>query len=137
MKIKLGPNQPKPEYQTSGAAAFDLCATETVCIESRVHMMNLEIACEIPQGYYGKLVMRSSMAKRLIFLANGTGIIDCDYRGDIHAPLISLATCGSTVKKGERIAQLLICPVNQVELDVVSELSETQRNTGGFGSTNK
>ena len=135
MKIVLGKNQPEPKYQTAGSAGFDLCATETVSLSGMVHMMNLEIACEIPQGYYGKLVVRSSMAKRGIMLAHGTGVIDSDYRGNIHAPLYSRAYGGSVVEKGERIVQLLICPVEQVEIKTVSSLSETDRGEGGFGST--
>ena len=135
MKIILGKNQPLPRYQTSGSAAFDLCVTESKLLDDHVYMMNLEIACEIPFGYYGKLVVRSSMAKRGIMLAHGTGIIDSDYRGEIKAPLYSRAACGSGVKKGERIVQLLICPVEQVELEVVDVLSDTGRSSGGFGST--
>lgn len=136
MKIKLGPNQPKPKYQTPGSAGFDLCATETVNIGASVHMMNLEIACEIPTGFYGKLVVRSSMAKRGVMLAHGTGVIDSDYRGWIHAPLYSRNPLGSTIDHGERIVQLLICPVYQIKLDVVDELNETSRS-GGFGSTGR
>lgn len=137
MKIKLGTNQPLPEYQTEGSAGFDLCATETIHLQGSVHMMDLEIACEIPSGYYGKLVVRSSMAKRGIMLAHGTGIIDSDYRGNIKAPLYSRSCGGSLIDKGERIVQLLICPVNQVDIEVVEELTTTERGAGGFGSTNK
>jgi len=136
MKIKLGPNQPVPKYQTPGSAAFDLCATETIKLSGSVHMMDLDIACEIPAGYYGKLVVRSSMAKRGIMLAHGTGVIDSDYRGNIHAPLYSRSLGGSLVEEGERIAQLLICPVEQVDIEVVDNLTETER-AGGFGSTGK
>lgn len=136
MLIKLGPDQPKPAYQTKGSAGLDLCATETTVLTDNVRMMDLQIACEIPQGYYGKLVVRSSMAKRGIMLAHGTGVIDSDYRGNIHAPLYSRSLGGSLVEKGERIVQLLICPVEQVSIDVVESLSDTERGSGGFGSTN-
>lgn len=136
MKIKLGKNQPMPAYQTPGSAAFDLCATEEVQLDDNVHMMNLEIACQIPYGFYGKLVVRSSMAKRGIMLAHGTGVIDADYRGEIHAPLYSRMVGGSKIEKGERIVQLLICPVERVSLQQVEELDKTSRGSGGFGSTN-
>lgn len=136
MKIKLGENQPVPQYQTQGSAGFDLCATEHVQLSGSLHMMNLEIACEIPSGFYGKLVVRSSMAKHGIMLAHGTGVIDSDYRGDIHAPLYSRSIGGSFIEKGERIVQLIICPVEQVPLEVVKSLSDTERGSGGFGSTN-
>ena len=136
LKVKLGKNQPMPEYQTSGSAGFDLCATNSVHLDDHVHMMNLEIACQIPFGFYGKLVVRSSMAKRGIMLAHGTGVIDSDYRGDIHAPLYSRLRGGSRIEKGERIVQLLICPVERLQLEEVDDLEQTSRGSGGFGSTN-
>lgn len=136
LKVKLGKNQPMPVYQTSGSAGFDLCATESVHLDDHVHMMNLEIACQIPFGFYGKLVVRSSMAKRGIMLAHGTGVIDSDYRGDIHAPLYSRLRGGSKIEKGERIVQLLICPVERLQLEEVDDLEQTSRGSGGFGSTN-
>lgn len=137
MKIKLGQNQPKPKYQTTGAAAFDLCATETVILTDKVHMMNLEIACEIPEGYAGYLICRSSMAKRGIRMANAIGLVDSDYRGFIHAPLTSVAFGGTKVEKGERLVQLIIQKVEQFPLEVVDSLNETERGSGGFGSTGK
>lgn len=135
MKIKLGNKQPFPNYATSGSAGFDLCATESVLLGDKVHMMDLDIAVEIPDGYYGKLVVRSSMAKRGVMLAHGTGVIDSDYRGNIHAPLYSRAACGSFIESGERIVQVLICPVEQVTFEAVDELTSTFRGNGGFGST--
>lgn len=137
MKIRLGKNQPKPEYQTQGAAAFDLCATETVTLTGQVHMMNLEIACEIPEGHAGFLICRSSMAKRGIRMANAIGLIDSDYRGFIHAPLTSVSAGGTKVEKGERLVQLIIQKVEQLDLVVVEELDDTDRGSGGFGSTGK
>jgi dUTP pyrophosphatase len=137
MRIKLGEKQPMPAYQTSGSAGIDLCATESVRLNGQVHMMDLQMACEIPEGFYGKLVVRSSMAKRGIMLAHGTGVIDSDYRGNIHAPLYSRALGGSVITERERIVQLLICPVERVDIELVDELSSTERGTGGFGSTNK
>lgn len=137
MKIKLGDKQPVPKYHSEGSAGLDLSATSTVHLDDHVHMMDLQIACEIPQGYYGKLVVRSSMAKRGIMLAHGTGVIDSDYRGNIHAPLYSRAVGGSLISYGERIVQLLICPVEQVSIEVVESLNDTERGDGGFGSTGK
>lgn len=137
MKIKLGDKQPRPKYHSEGSAGLDLCATSTVHLDDHVHMMDLQIACEIPKGYYGKLVVRSSMAKRGIMLAHGTGVIDSDYRGNIHAPLYSRAFGGSLVEEGERVVQLLICPVEQVSIEVVESLNDTERGDGGFGSTGK
>lgn len=136
MKITLGKNQPVPEYQTPGSAAFDLCATYDCLVGKEIEMMDLDIACQIPLGFYGKLVVRSSMAKRGLMLGNGTGIIDSDYRGNIHAPIYGRSDEGVFIKKGERIVQLLICPVERVQLEIVEELEQTCRGSGGFGSTN-
>lgn len=135
MKIVCGKLQPKPEYQTSGSAGFDLCATEDIHLDDHLHMMNLDIKLSIPFGYYGKLVVRSSMAKRGIMLGHGTGVIDADYRGFIHAPLYSRHKHGSHINKGERIVQVLICPVERVQLEFVDEIEDTVRGSGGFGST--
>ncbi len=137
MKIKLGKNQPIPKYHSQEAAAFDLCATETTVLSSNVRMMNLEIACEIPKNYVGLLVCRRSMAKLGIRMANYVGVIDSDYRGDIHAPLTSVAVGGTLVEKGDRIVQLMIVPVSKVSLEVVDELLDTERGTSSFGSSGK
>ena len=137
MKIKLGQNQPAPKYQTPGSAGLDLCATHDIHInQGTVFKMDLEIACEIPPGYCGKLYVRSSSGTNGLALANTIGIIDSDYRGNIHAPLTTNNFGGYRINKGDRIVQLLICPVEQVEIEVVNELKETQRGSGGFGSTN-
>jgi dUTP pyrophosphatase len=137
LKIKLGKNQPKPEYQSKGAAGFDLCATENIVLTSAVRMMDLDIAIELPQNHVGLLICRSSMAKKGIALANGTGVIDSDFTGNIKAPLVSDACGGTLIQKGDRIVQLLVMPVNQVSLEVVDELTETERGAGGFGSTDR
>lgn len=137
MKIKLGKNQPKPAYHSEQAAGFDLCATKTMVLTSVVKMMDLDIAIELPKNHVGLLVCRSSMAKKGIAIANAVGVIDSDYRGTIKAPLLSSACGGTLVQKGERLLQLLVMPVNQVSLEVVDELSETERGEGGFGSTDK
>ncbi len=138
MKIKLGPNQPKPEYKTPGSAGLDLCATHDIHInKGACFVMDLQISCEIPKGHYGKLVVRSSTGVKGLVLCHGTGVIDSDYRGSIKAPLTTYNGDGYLIEKGDRIVQLLICPVEQVEIKIVDLLSETERGSGGFGSTNK
>ena len=134
-KIKEGSIQPEPKYHSCGAAAFDLCATNTVILTQEVHMMDLEIAFQIPFGFYGELVARSSMAKRGVNLANAVGVIDSDFRGYVKAPIY--ARNGQVkVEAGERIVQLLIKPVERVQLERVDDLEPTARGSGGFGSTN-
>ncbi len=135
-KITEGSNQPEPAYQSSGAAAFDLCSTESVHLDDHLHMMNLGIAFQIPFGFYGKLVVRSSMAKRGIMLGHGTGVIDSDFRGEVFAPLYSRHPGGSKIEEGERIVQMIICPRERVQLERVDDLEITARGSGGFGSTN-
>ena len=136
MKIVLGPNQKTPKYQTPGSAGLDLCATHDIKIEQgRSFTMDLEIACEIPNGYYGKLVVRSSTGVKGLILCHGTGVIDSDYTGNIRAPLTTHNLGGYCIKKGERIVQLLICPVEQVNIEVVDSIKDTERGSGGFGST--
>ena len=138
MKITLGENQPKPEYQTEGSAGFDLCATHDIKIsQGSSFVMDLDIKCEIPQGFYGKLVVRSSTGVKGLVLCHGTGIIDSDYRGSIKAPLTTHNLGGYMIRKGDRIVQLLICPVEQVFIEVVESLEETSRGAGGIGSTGK
>ena len=136
MKIVLGPNQPAPKYQTEGSAGLDLCATHDIKInQGGSFVMDLEIACEIPKGHYGKLVVRSSTGVKGLILCHGTGVIDSDYTGSIRAPLTTQNLGGYFIKKGDRIVQLLICPVSQVAIEQVESLEETQRGSGGFGST--
>lgn len=137
MKIKLGENQPMPEYQTVGAAAFDLVATTSYLFdrEKTFLPMDMEIAVEVPKGYYAELVPRSSLGKKGLFLYNTVGIIDSDYRGNIIAMLGS--TKPLSIAKGERILQVLIKPVIQVGFNVVDELDDTDRGAGGFGHTGK
>ena len=142
---KLNPNAKLPAYATPGSAGMDLYA----CIDSPTPIMPGQtvpvptgIAMEIPQGYVGILAARSGLSiKYGIAPANKIGVIDSDYRGEIVAALHNHVNdnIGNTyiVNPGDRIAQLLIMKVDQAQLTEVTELSDTQRNTDGFGSTGK
>jgi dUTP pyrophosphatase len=105
-----------------------------VHIQYGIHFAKFGIAVEIPEGYCGILVERSSNWKRDIDQANKIGIIDSDYRGEIMAPI---RENGQIIKAGERIAQLVIVPVFDGEPVWSDELEETDRGEGGFGSTGK
>lgn len=95
------------------------------------------IAVEIPKGYFGGIFARSGLAtKKGLRLATGNSIIDSDYRGEILIPLYNDSNKGQIVDDGERIAQLIIIPYEDVEFSEVYELSATERGEGGFGSTN-
>lgn len=130
-----------PEYQSEGAAAFDLVAdvpAKVAVIPSRTSTkVRTGVAVEIPQGSVGLLTIRSGLAAETgLMLANGIGVIDSDYRGEIMVAL-KATTSVIDIKPGQRIAQLMIVPVAQAELVQVEDLSETDRGEGGFGSTGK
>ena len=93
------------------------------------------IAAAIPEGCVGVLAVRSSMGIRHgVAMSNGIGVIDSDYRGPLRVGLHNFRDTEYVVEPGDRIAQLLILPVLRPEVEVVSELSETARGAGGFGS---
>lgn len=138
---KIGTDIPFPYYATAGAAAMDLHA----CIDAPITLPAGEraliptgLAVAIPDGYVGIVAVRSSMGiKNGVTLSNGIGVIDSDYRGPLGVGLLNTTKEPYTVQPGDRIAQLMLLPVAQAELEVVSELSETARGQGGIGSTGR
>lgn len=138
---KIGTSIPLPYYATDGAAALDLhaCLDEDMPIAPHARVMiPTGIAVAIPEGYVGIMAVRSSMGvKNGINLANGIGVIDSDYRGQMHVTLYNTTDSTYTVRSGDRIAQLMITPVLRPTLQVVEELPETRRGEGGFGSTGR
>jgi dUTP pyrophosphatase len=135
---KLHPNAVIPQYATTGAACFDLVSVnEVMIIPGREHVaLKTGLAFEIPEGYVMMVYSRSGHGfKNGIRLANGTGVIDSDYRGEVMVKMHNVGKNSLLVKAGERIAQAMIIPALQVELEVVDELSDTARGSGGFGST--
>jgi dUTP pyrophosphatase len=135
---KLHPNAVIPQYATTGAACFDLVSVNEVMITpGREHVaLKTGLAFEIPEGYVMMVYSRSGHGfKNGIRLANGTGVIDSDYRGEVMVKMHNDGSTALLVTAGERIAQAMIIPALQVELEVVDELSDTARGSGGFGST--
>ena len=139
---KIGKEIPAPFYATPGSAAMDLCA----CVDEPVEIapralvsIHTGIAIALPSPAYVALVFaRSGLGIRHgISLSNGVGVIDSDYRGEIRVGLTNLSDVPYTVQPGDRIAQLMVTPVVRPALVQVEELDETQRGTGGFGSTGK
>ena len=118
-------------------AGLDLAASETTHIAPGVvTLVPTGIAVAIPDGYFGLLTARSSLAvKKAMTLANGVGVIDSDYRGEIKIPIIPLDGCHNLIQAGQKIAQLIILPIATPTVEVVSELPESARGLGGFGST--
>ena len=138
---KIGTAIPLPYYATDGAAALDLhaCVEEDVTITPHARVMiPTGIAVAIPEGHVGIMAVRSSMGvKHGINLANGIGVIDSDYRGEMRVTLYNTTDEPYIVKPCDRIAQLMIVPVARPTLHVTDTLPETGRGTGGFGSTGR
>ncbi len=130
---------PLPEYKTSGAAGMDLVARQSLVIAPKsVGYVPLNIALELPEGYFALLTARSSLHKKGLIMANGVGIGDYDYRGDddeYQAALYNFSNQPVKVQKGERLVQLLILPIDRVQFTEKSSLSHPSR--GGFGTTGK
>lgn len=138
---KLDESVTVPCYQTEGAAGMDLCAflKEPVTLKSLERkLIPTGLKMELPHGYEAQVRPRSGMSiKHGITLVNCVGTIDEDYRGELCVPVINLSTEEFTINNGDRIAQMIISPVTKADIKVVSELSDTQRGEGGFGSTGR
>ena len=137
---KFLPNAQMPLRATDGAAGYDLfAATEEVKSEITGPMVeyNTGVGVKIPEGYVGIIAPRSSVAtKTTLMLANSVGIIDSDYTGEISFKFRQVNPAfAKKYKVGERIGQLLVVPVMELELEEVDELPETKRGSGSYGST--
>ena len=138
---RLEHNRILPEYKTEGAAGMDLCAaiTEPVTLqplERRLIPTGLKI--ELEHGFEAQIRPRSGMSiKHGITLINCVGTIDEDYRGEVCVPVVNISNEAYTIQPDERIAQMVITNYVQAELEVVTELTDTDRGEGGFGSTGK
>lgn len=137
--LELGDGAQMPSYATDGAAGMDLRSTRAVRLapmERQLVPTGIKVA--IPEGFEGQVRSRSGLAiKKGLALVNAPGTIDSDYRGEIGIILVNLSQEFVELEKGERIAQLVICPVAKATLRVVGQgrLDETERSEGGFGST--
>lgn len=131
------PPLPLPAYQTAGAAGLDLVAAEAATIgPGERAVIGTGLALEIPPGFEGQVRPRSGLALRHgISVPNSPGTIDADYRGEVKIILVNLSDRVFQVQVGDRIAQLVVAPVTRVELELVTSLSTTDREAGGFGST--
>ena len=138
---KLSPKAILPTYGSVEAAGADLyaCLEEGVTIQpGETVFIPTGIALEVPKGCAGLVYARSSMGvKRGLAPANKVGVIDSDYRGEIKVVLLNHGKVPRTVEHGERVAQFLITPVLTPQYEEVEELTDTDRGTGGFGSTGK
>lgn len=141
VKIVNQSGNPLPAYATSGSSGMDLRAH----LQQALTLLPLErvliptgLSIELPHGYEAQIRPRSGLAiKQGITCLNTPGTIDADYRGEIQVILINLSKEPQLIHPGDRIAQMVIQQVEQIEWLPVQQLSETVRNTGGFGSTGK
>lgn len=144
MKLKierLEHNRILPEYKTAGAAGMDLCAaiTEPMTLQPLERkLISTGLKIELEHGYEAQIRPRSGLSiKHGITLINCVGTIDEDYRGELLVPIVNLSNVEYTILPDERIAQMVISKYEQANIEVVTELSDTVRGEGGFGSTGK
>ena len=138
---KFDKNIKLPAYKTSGSSGMDLVAyiKKKITINpGKTAMISTGIAVAIPKKYEIQIRPRSGLAaKNGISVLNTPGTIDSDYRGEIKIILINLSQKSFVVKSGDRIAQMILCPVAKGKLKEVKNLPKTVRGGGGFGSTGK
>jgi dUTP pyrophosphatase len=140
LNAKIGKDIPMPSYSTPGSAGMDLRA----CLEESLDLAPAETSL-IPTGvaifvadpgYAALILPRSGLGhKHGIVLGNLVGLIDSDYQGELMISAWNRGSSNFTIEPGDRIAQLIIVPVQQVEFSIVSEFLSTERGTGGFGSS--
>ena len=125
-----------PEYKTEGSSGMDLSSAEDVTVgPKKTQLVSTNLAVEIPEGYEIQIRPRSGLAaKHSVTVLNAPGTIDSDYRGEIKVILHNLGPERFEISKGDRIAQMVLAKVEKMKL-FEYELSETERNEGGFGST--
>lgn len=145
MQVKftlIRPGAKAPAYATAGSAAADLCAmldAPLTLAPAERTILPTGVAIQLPGPEWVALICaRSGLgAKHGITLPNGVGVIDSDYRGELRVALVNLGEEAYTIQPGDRVAQLMILPVAQAQFCPVEKLDETDRGTGGFGSTGR
>jgi dUTP pyrophosphatase len=137
MRLPHGTGLPMPAYATAGAAGLDVVAAESLDLAPGARAaVATGFAIAIPDGYEVQVRPRSGLAlKHGITCLNTPGTIDQDYRGEVKVILANLGTETFRVARGERIAQLVPAPVQRASFEEVSEIDDTPRGVGGFGST--
>ena len=130
---------PLPRYMTQRSSGMDLYAAidkEVTLGPGERKLIPTGLSISIPKGYEGQVRPRSGMALRAgVTLVNTPGTIDADYRGEVGVLLINFGRQPFTVRRGDRVAQLVIAPVFQATIELVDELDDTPRSAGGFGHT--
>ncbi len=137
LRLANGDNLPLPAYGTPGAAGMDLRAAEdTVLKPGARFLMPTGFAIALPDRHEAQVRPRSGLAvKHGVTVLNSPGTIDSDYRGEIKVPLINHGTSDFVIKKGDRIAQMIVAVVARATLQEVTVLDDTARGDNGFGSS--
>ena len=130
--MKLSPDAKVPRYAKPGDACMDLYAVSHTIDKYGNQVYDTQIAMEIPDGYVGLIFPRSSVSKTGLSLRNAVGVIDSGYRGPI---MLKFSGENSAYLAGDRVGQIMILPYPQIEFKEVDELSDSERGSGGFGST--
>ncbi len=137
MRLNNGWGLDLPVYATAGAAGMDVVAAEDVTLAPGArHAVATGFALAIPPGFEVQVRPRSGLAlKHGVSVPNAPGTIDSDYRGELKVILINLGSGHFAIRRGDRVAQLVLAPVTRAAWQEVDALDETGRGTGGFGST--
>ncbi len=142
LKIRKKPGAedlPLPKYMSQGSSGLDLYADvedEVIIAPGKIKLISSGIYIDLPLGYEAQIRPRSGLAlKHGITVLNTPGTIDSDYRGLVGVILINLGSAPYTVKRGDRIAQMIIKEIIQADIEQTDELKTTKRNSGGFGHT--
>ena len=143
--LRLDPDNnqdiPLPRYMTAQSSGMDICAAlnqDLVLAPGRISLVPTGFAMALPDGFEAQIRPRSGLAvKHGISIINAPGTIDADYRGEVKIALINLGQEPVTLKRGDRIAQMVIQQVCQVRINVVERLNDTDRSAGGFGHTGR
>lgn len=137
LRLANGKDLPLPSYATAGSAGLDLRAAEAFMLKPGERaLVSTGIAIALPQGFEAQVRPRSGLAvKHGVTVLNAPGTIDADYRGEIKVPIINHGKEEFAIARGDRIAQMVIAPVAIASLTEVDSLEETERGSGGFGSS--
>jgi dUTP pyrophosphatase len=142
-QLPHGEDLPLPAYQSTGAAGLDLFAavpeeTPLILSPGKYAIVPTGLTIALPSGYEAQLRPRSGLAARHgVTVLNAPGTVDADYRGEVSVLLINHGDAPFAIRRGERIAQMVIAPVAHAQLVAVASLSTTDRGSGGYGSTGR
>lgn len=139
LRLANGDGLPLPAYESEHAAGMDLRAAEDAILPPGGRaLVATGFAIALPQGFEAQVRPRSGLAaKHGVTVLNAPGTIDADYRGEVKVILINHGADAFAIKRGDRIAQMIVAPVTRVTLAEAASLSETERGAGGFGSTGR